>query len=1139
MLLFVSTFIKRPVLTSVCTIIIVLLGCICIPLLPISQLPQLANTEVNVSATYIGADAQTAEDAVTTILEREINGVEGMKYIYSSTSNNGQTSINVAFPPEVDRNTAQVSVQNRVNQAEAGLPDSVKQTGVAVEKSSPNILLAVAVYSEKDANGDYIYDETFISNYVDLNVVERLKRVPGVGRIQLLGERKYAMRIWLDPQRMAARELTAQDAVNALREQNVQVGVGKIGQNPAPPDQQFEIPLRAAGRLQSPEEFEDLAIKVGDNGTLVKIKDIGRAELGAENYEIVATFRGVPATGIAIYQLPGSNALETGNQVKAAMVELERLFPPGLKQEVAYDTTLFVTASLREVLFTLFQAISLVVLIIFIFLQDWRATLIPAIAIPVALIGATIGLQIFGFEINTLTLFAFTLATGLVVDDAIVIVEAISLKIEQGMKARQAALDAMQELTGATIATSLVLMAVFIPVSFFPGTTGIIYRQFALTIAFAIACSTFNALTFSPSIAALLLGPKQEVKGPLGWFFNLFNRGFAWVQDRYAQLISFLTRINILVMAVFIAGLVGTYITYQSVPTGFVPEEDQGYFIVVFQGPEGSSLNYTAKAAEKINDKILEVPEVRGTFGAAGFGFDGINPSQGIFFVLLDPWEERTRPEQSVYGILNQLNQSLATIPELMTFAVNAPPVQGLSNTGGFEFQLQDSTGNLPIEALVENGYNLMGAVNSPNYPAVGFAFSQFSANKAQKLIEVRRDRAKALNVNVSDIFSTLQTNLGSSYVNDFVLGRRQYRVYVQAAPEFRSGPDDIDKLYVRSLDGEMIPLSSLVTISDFTGPETISHFNLFRSMKLQGGPAPGYSSGQAIATMETAAAEVLDPGFNYAWQGSALEEKASGGSTAIIFGLGFVMVFLVLAAQYESYIDPLIIMLSVPLAVLGAMSAVWFRANIVMAGGVWPPVANDVYCQVALVMLIGLASKNSILIVEFANQLQDKGLSVKKAAILAAEQRFRPIQMTAISSLIGFWPLVVATGAGSSSRWSLGTAIFGGMLVGTVLSVLITPNLFIAIKNFESWFLKGEQRPKLDSPKSGRHKRKGIKNPFRRQRRKEVEQYDDFHLDDGSEVAAQELPTPNGSSPLEETDVVRQPLNGDGVGVEGDRDRD
>ena len=1072
-----DNFIKRPVLTTVCSILIVLVGGICLPLLPVAQLPQLANTEVEVTSAYIGADVQTAETTTTTILEREINGVENMKYMYSNTNNAGLTSIRVAFPQDVDRDIAQVNVQNRVSIAEPQLPAEVRQTGVNTDKASPSILLALGFSSDKDESGNYLYDEVFISNYLDLSVIDQLKRLPGVGQATILGDRKYAMRIWLDPNKMAARGLTASDVVNALQQQNIQVGAGKIGQAPVLKDQQFEIPLRAVGRFVDVSDFEELVLSVGPGGTLVKVKDVGRVELGAQDYTVDVLLNTDPGVGIAIYQLPGSNALETANAVKAEIARLAEDFPPGLNIVVAYDTTTFINKSLQEVVTTLFQAIGLVILILFVFLQDWRSTLVPAIAIPVALIGACAGLMVVGFEINTMTLFAFTLASGLVVDDAIVIVEAVSTKIDEGMRPRQAALDAMEELTSATIATSAVLMAVFIPVSFFPGTTGIIFKQFALTIAFAIGCSTFNALTFSPTMSALLLRPRQEHHGPLAWLFEKFNQGFTWVEHGYGRFIQFLTRINVLVMAVFIAGLVATVFTYNAVPSGFVPQEDQGYFVVLYQAPDGVSLNYTSEVSRKVEEKIRAIPEVEYTFGAAGFSFDGQDPSKGLFFASLKPWGERPSPEQSVYGVLRRINQSLATIPEAFAIAVNAPPVQGMGNVGGFELQLQDRTGTATIQELMDNTNRLIGAVNSEKYPAVARAFTQFTANKAQKKVEVLRDRANALNVEVSEVFRTLQVYLGSSYVNDFVLGQRQYRVYAQADAPYRSDPEDLNQFYVRSNDGQMVPLGSLIKLTEFTGPEIIQHFNIFRSIKIQGGPAPGYSSGQAIAAMEKAAAEVLDPGFGYSWQGIALEEKASEGSAPIIFGLGFMMVFLVLAAQYESYIDPTIIMLSVPLSVLGALSAVWFRANIIQAGGIWPVITNDVYCQVALVMLIGLASKNSILIVEFANQLHEKGLDFTRAATQAAEQRFRPIQMTAFSTLVGFWPLVTASGAGSSSRWSLGTAIFGGMLLGTILSLVITPNLYIAVKNLEAFLLKGERPQKPTRPSGGSGGLSGLGN--------------------------------------------------------------
>lgn len=1069
MLLFVSNFIKRPVLTTVCSILIVLVGVISIPLLPISQLPQLANTQINVTAVNIGADAETTETTVTSILEREINGVDNMRYISSNTANNGVANVSVAFPVNVDRDVAQVNVNNRVSQAASSLPDVVQQVGITVEASSPSILLILGFYSDTDQNNQPIYDNIFLSNFLDLNVLDEITRAPGVGSVTILGERRYAMRIWLNPQKMAARGLVAQDVVAALRQQNIQVGAGKIGQAPAPPDQKFEIPLRAQGRLRDVSEFEDLVVGVGEDGTLIRITDVGRVELGAQDYNLEAIYNNQAAVGMAVYQRPGSNALETAAAVKSKMQELSASFPPGIKYAIPYDTTLFVQASLREVLITLVQTITLVILVIFVFLQDWRTTLIPTIAIPVALIGSMAGLKVMGFELNTLTLFGCTLAAGLVVDDAIVIVEAVSSKIAQGMKPRQAALDAMEELTGAIISTSLVLLAVFIPVAFFPGTTGIIFQQFSLTITFAIICSTFNALSFSPTMAGVLLRPAKKTKGPLGWFFEKFNQGFGFIQNQYAKLIRFLVRINTLVMGIFVGGLVLTVLMYGWVPTGFVPQEDQGFFLVILRGPDGVSLNYTAGAAKEITDLILEEPEVESVFGAAGFGFDGLNPSQGVMFVQLKPWSERPTPEQSVYGVLGRINRSLRGVTAVQAFAVNAAPVPGMGRTGGVEIQIQDRSGNLPISALVDNGNRLLAELNSDKYPAVGRAFSQFSASKAQKNVQVLRDRALALNVNISDIFSTLQIYFGSLYVNDFVLGQRQYRVVAQAESEFRADPSDIGRLSVRSLDGNLIPLENLVKFEDIVGPEIITRFNLYRSMKIQADPAPGFSSGQVIAAIEQAAAETLDPSFGYAWQGSALEEKAAGGAAIVIFGLGFVIAFLVLSAQYESYIDPLIIMLAVPLAVLGALAAIWFRSNLLMAGGIWPVVNNDVYVQVALVMLIGLASKNSILIVEFANQLRDKGLSINKAAVLAAQQRFRPIQMTAVSSLVGFWPLVIASGAGASSRWSLGTAIFGGMLVGTLLSLLITPNLYIAIKNLETRFLKAEKsQPSDDSGSNG-----------------------------------------------------------------------
>lgn len=1050
MLLSISnTFIKRPVLTTVCAAIIVLIGSISIPMLPISQLPQVAPIQVEVSSAYIGADAETTETNVTSIIEREINGVEKMSYISSNTSNDGISNIVVSFPPSTDRDIAQVNVQNRVALSEPQLPGSVQQTGVTVQKSSPDLLLGIAFYAE---NGEY--DDLFLSNYLDLYLVDQVKRIEGVGRAIIFGERKYAMRLWLDPDALAARNLGSEDVVAALEEQNIQVGAGKIGQQPSPNEQRFEFTLRASSRLESVKEFENLVVGRGEQGNLIKLKDVGRAELGAESYDTTAKFKGNPAVGMGVFQLPGSNALEVGSAVKEVVAELANDFPPGMNYEIALDTTEFVQVSMIEVVKTLVQAILLVVLIIFIFLQDWRTTIIPAIAIPVSLIGAFAFLNVFGFQINTLTLFAMVLSTGLVVDDGIVVVEAIATKVERGMKPRIAAIDTMNELSGAVIATSLVLAAVFIPVSFFPGSTGVIFKQFALTIVFAITLSTFNALTFSPTMAGILLRPAKERKGVLGWFFNKFNQVFGWITAKYAQAITFLTKkyVRPFVLAGFTALIIFTYFLYNLIPTGFIPEEDQGYFFTIVQAPDGVSLNYTQQVMEQIGEKIGNDEDIDSYFALSGFGFEGNGSNRGFVFGKLKPWSERPKESQSVYSILGRLNGSFQSVLGAQAFAVNAPPVRGLSTFGGFEFQLQDRRG-LPISVLIENSNKVIGAANQR--PEIGAAFTQFAANTPQIEVEVNRDRAKALEIDIDDIFDTLQSYLGSRYVNDFVLGQRQYRVYIQADGDFRSNPQDIGKLYVRSASGQLVSLDTLVQLKEFTGPQTITHYNLFRAIKLQGSPAPGYSTGQAIQAMEEVAAEILPASLGYEWTGTALEEKSAGGQSAIIFGLGLLMAFLVLAAQYESYIDPIIIMLTVPLAVLGAISAIWLRANLLQAGSIWPVINNDVYVQVGLVMLIGLASKNAILIVEYANQLKEQGLNNVKAAIKAGQERFRPILMTAISSLVGFYPLVIATGAGASSRWSLGTAVFGGLLFATVLSLFLVPSLYIMIKSLESLIRK------------------------------------------------------------------------------------
>lgn len=1045
--MFVNFFIKRPIFTTAISIVIVFLGTIAGFTLPIAQFPEIAPVQVVVTSNYTGADAETVENAVTNVLEREINGVEGMKYISSSSTSDGTSQITVTFDANQNPDIATVNVQNRVARVEPLLPVSVTQTGVVVNQQSSNFLMAIALYAQ-----DKQYNNLFMSNYADTYLLDSLKRIPGVGSIEIFGERKFAMRLWLDPPRLAARGLTAQDVADAVREQNIQVGAGQIGQQPAPADQQYQFNLRAVSRMTTAEEFEELVLKTNSDGSLTRLKDVGRVELGAENYGTDLTFNGQEAIGLGITQRPNTNALDTAQAIRDNLERLKADFPPGLRYAVAFDTTMFVEESFRDVVNTLLESVILVVLVIFLFLQDWRATLIPAITILVSLVGTFIFTKIFGFSLNTLTLFGLALATGMVVDDAIVVVEAITTKVqEQGMHPFQAAVEAMRELTGALIATSLVLMAVFVPVAFFPGTTGAIYQQFALTIAFSIGISTFNALTLTPALAALLLRARPEQRGPLGRFFAAFNRLQDSGRRRYRRLLGGLNRFRGLIVALFLGSLLLTAWVYRTVPSAFLPDEDQGYFITLVQAPEGVSLNYTKKILDQASAQVMEMPDVQSNFAVTGFSFAGVAPNQGIMFTLLKPWEERPKQDQHVEALIGQAQQKYFGIPEANIFALNPPAIQGLGNFGGFQLELQDRRGNLPLNEFVANFGAFLGAANqNPNVQGV---FSTFAANTPQLEIQVNRERAKALNVKIDDLFSTLQAFLGSEYVNDFTLDRRNYRVYIQADQQYRSRPESINQLYVRSETGQMVQLSELVTVTPTTSAQTITHYNLYRSISVQGATAPGRSSGQAIQAMEQTAAQVLPTGMGLEWTGTALEEITSGSQAPLIFGLGLVLVFLALAAQYESYIDPVIIMLTVPLAVLGALVAVYLRG-----------IPNDVYCQIALVMLIGLASKNAILIVEYANQLREQGLTIPQAAIEAAQERIRPILMTAIASLVGFFPLALASGAGASSRQSLGTALLGGYFIATFLSLFLVPILYIVIKQATDRFFPGKKQ-KLGQP--------------------------------------------------------------------------
>lgn len=1029
-------FIRRPVLASVCSILVTLAGIACLLTLPVAQYPEITPPQISVTSNYTGANASVVESTVTNILERELNGIEGVRYIKSTSSNDGTSNVALTFNLERDQDLAAVDVQNRVSSVLSQLPGPVTQTGVRVTKASSGFLLAIGIYSEDDESGKPRYDDIYLSNYADLYLRDAIKRIKGVSEVRIFGERKYAMRLWLDPNRLAARQLTPQDVVTALREQNLQVGVGQIGQQPAPSDQLYQMTVTAQGRLNSSEEFANLVIKTANDGTLIKLRDVGRTELGAENYGTVLRFDRREGVGLGISQLTGSNALDVAHAVKQEMTNLARRFPPGMKYDVAFDTTLFIEAGTQEVVLSLAIAIGLVIAIIFIFLQNWRSTLIPAIAIPVALVGTFLFVKLLGFNINTLTLFGLTLATGLVVDDAIVIVEDITRRIQdEGMRPLQAALSSMNDLLSAVIASSLVLIAVFVPVAFFPGTTGQLYKQFALTIAFSITVSTFNAITFTPAFSALLLRRSQA---PDNWVFSRFNQFLDQTRQSYRWAVSKLVALKGIVLILFAGLLFLTYWLFQIVPGAFLPEEDQGYFITIVQAPEGVSLNYTEKVLEQAEDILHQQPEVKNTFAVGGFSFSGSTPNQGIIFTTLHPWEERTGAGQSAQAIIGKLFPQMMGIKEAMVIPVSPPAISGLGSFGGFEFQMQERQ-NLGFGVLGETLGKLMGRTHtypSPQNPAVTRLRPNFNANTPQITVEVDRDRANALQVSIEDIFNTLGIFLGSTYVNDFNQEGRAYRVYVQADQQFRSNPEDINKLYVRSRSGQMIPMGNLVQITETVGPSIITHYNLFRSVEITGSASPGVSSGQALKAMEQISKEVFPRGIGYEWSGLSLEEVQGGAQGLLIFGLGLVCVFLVLAAQYENYIDPTIIMFSVPLAILGALLAVLGRG-----------LANDVYTQIGFVMLIGMASKNAILIVEVANQLREKGLSITASAVEAAQDRLRPILMTAFSTIIGVVPLAIARGAGAGARQSLGTAVLGGMSVATLLSLFIVPVLYIVIK--------------------------------------------------------------------------------------------
>ncbi len=1025
--MFVNFFIRRPVFATVCALLIVLAGTAVLPTLPVAQFPNLTPPQVGVTSVYIGASAQTVESAVTIPLEQQINGAEGMKYITSTSGNDGTSSVVATFDLNRDPDLATVDIQNRVNTAQGRLPAAVKAVGITTVKTSQNFVFGSAIISDNNR-----YSTLFMSNYLDVYVRDALKRIPGVADVIIFGERKYSMRLWLDPDRMAGRALTAPDVVSALSEQNVEVAAGQVGQQPAVPGQQYQVSVRAVGRLSEPAQFDNIILKTNADGTLVRLKDVGHAELGAETYSSDLQFNGQDAVGLGVTQLSTANALDVDRRAIAELERLSKNFPPGMHYKLAFDTTDAVGESIRDVLFTIGSAILLVILVIFIFLGDWRTTMIHFIATPVSLIGTFVFVKLLGFSINTLTLFGITLATGLVVDDAIVVIENIERHIAAGEHdSRKAAAAATTEITSAVIATSLVLIAVFVPVAFFPGTTGILFRQFALTIAFSIAISAFNALTLAPALAAIFLAGPHRQKW---WWLQKFDDGVAALTRVYRALLHHLLEYKVAMAILFFVGLGLTYFVFTRVPTGFVPDEDQGYFIIVIQAPSGASLEYTKAIGKQVAGLLADVPETEGTFSVAGFSFSGAAANQGLIFVPLRPYSQRKGDAHSASAVLRRIAPRMFSVSGAIVFPTLPPPIQGLGQFGGFQFVVQDQAAHT-LEQLANATMELIQQASQRK--DLTRLFTAFTANDPQYLVTIDREKAKSLHVPLSQITDTLGVYMGSSYVNDFDFNNRSYRVYVQADKQFRATAQDMKRFYVRSDSGAMVPLDNLISITQTSTPQVISHYNLFRSAEIDGSPAPGYSSGQAIATMENLAAK-MPQGFSYSWTGLSLEELQAGGTSLILFGLGTLVVYLTLSAQYESFVLPFIVLLAVPMALLGALGAQFLRG-----------LQNDVFCQVGLVMLVGLSSKNAILIVEFSEQLRERGIPLMEAAVQAATIRLRPILMTSLAFILGVVPLVFATGAGENGRHSVGTTVFGGMIMSTALNLFFIPVLYLII---EGW---------------------------------------------------------------------------------------
>ncbi len=1035
-------FVDRPIFAAVLSIVMTILGTLAYFALPVEQYPSIAPPSIVVRASYPGADAETVASTVATPLEQEINGVEGMLYMSSYSTADGSMALTITFKPGTDVDAAQVLVQNRVSIAEARLPDDVRRLGLTTTKSSPNFIMVVHILSPDDS-----LDQLYVSNYARARIRDSLIRLDGVGDISIFGEREFAARVWLDPDRMASFGLTAGDVVSAIREQNVQVSGGTLG---APPDDtgaDFEVAVTTQGRLENPREFGQIIVRSVD-GRIVRVSDVARVEIGARSYTSNSYLNNKPAVALGIFQRPGANALAAADEIIATMEGLKKLFPPGMDYQIVYNPTEFIRTSIDEVYKTIFEAVLLVVAVVILFLQSWRAAIIPLVAIPVSLVGTFAVMLLLGFSLNLLTLFGLVLAIGIVVDDAIVVVENVERNIEEGMAPRDAAHRTMDEVSSAVIGIALVLISVFVPTLFVAGITGVFYSQFAVTISVATAISAFNSLSLSPALAALLLRHKTEGPGPLLTRpFRMFADGFNWLFDRLARGYAWLVRRLVSswaglggMLAVFALLLYGTYFMAMRVPTGFIPQMDQGYAIVVVQLPDSASLERTDRIMKEASKIALDTPGVSNAVTFAGFsGATFTNASnQGVIFATFAPFPEREAKHLPAGAIVGQLYGRLQALREAFIIAIPPPSVPGVGNGGGFKLQLQDQESD-DMRRVLGTAYQIMGMAQQD--PDLAGVFTTFSASGKQIFLDIDRVRAQMLNVPIGNIFETLSVNLGSTYVNDFNSFGRLFQVRAQADQRFRVDAESIPKLRVRSATGALVPLGTLVNIRDATGPQLVQRYNMLVSVPLQGNAAPGRATGQALDAMEKLVAQAAPPGVTYQWTELALQERSQGNTGNAVFGLSILFAFLVLAALYESWTLPLAIVLIVPLSILAALIGVSLRGQ-----------DNNILTQIGLIVLVGLAAKNAILIVEFAKQGEaGRGLSPVEAAIDASRQRLRPILMTAFAFILGVVPLVIAHGSGAEMRQALGTAVFSGMIGVTFFGLLLTPVFYVAIRRIVS----------------------------------------------------------------------------------------